>query len=228
VGQEDNVIVRMGMIRRLPSLTREQFTTHWAGPHGKLALRLPNLLRYHQNHVVRRFNFEGQPDRWELDGLSELWFPDIATMMASVTSPDYAGLGADTPSVMTMPGLLAGTVETVRAGHGPAKAMVVLGRDDSLGSDQFKAEWRARREAVASLAGLAGCNAIVISHRESVPGVLTDHAGLPVDMVLELWFDADASLQAALSGPLGAILTKGGAFLADASAYQMKTHVIAA
>jgi uncharacterized protein (TIGR02118 family) len=228
VNQERSAVIRMGMIKRLDTLTLEQFSAHWAGPHGQLALGLPNLRRYHQNHVSRRFGVGDRPDRWALDGLSELWFDDIETMMSSVTSSNYSALGADTPTVMSMPGLVAGVAETVREGTGPAKAMIVLGRDDGIEPGHFRAEWEQRRKAIADVEGLAGCNAIHITHRESVPGVLTDHAGLPVDMVLELWFGSNTALSSALSGPLAAALTSGSPFIGDASAYQMNTHVIAA
>ena len=55
-------VVRMGLIKRLASLTRDELGDYWRGPHGMFAAKYPNLQRYHQNHVVRRFTVGGLPD----------------------------------------------------------------------------------------------------------------------------------------------------------------------
>src|SRR5579871_1904353 len=110
-------VVRMGLIKRLAALTPAEFSDHWRGPHGVLGKNLPNLRRYHQNHVIRRLPVGDFADRRGLDGLSELWFDGLDVMRSSIASSAYQALATDTPTVMTMPGLLAGTQERV-AGDG--------------------------------------------------------------------------------------------------------------
>jgi uncharacterized protein (TIGR02118 family) len=221
-------IVRMGMIRRLPSLTPAEFRTHWRGPHGTYASKLPNLRRYHQNHALAQFDLLSGEDPWRLDGLSELWFDDFDVMRRSVASPTYATLADDTPTVMTMPGLIAGEQEVVRDGpmdgETSAKLMLVLGRKDSLSDEAFHDRWR-------SLASAFGTDALAIrntrvSHREGEPGRPVARAALPVDLVCEIWFAAHAALtDAAAGGPLRDAV---GEVAETAGAYQMQTHVIVA
>ena len=84
-------VVRMGMIRRLPSLSSAEFRDHWKGPHGAIAARIPNLRRYHQNHTIEVLPLAGLPDGWRLDGLSELWFDDIEAMRPPVSCLSMIG-----------------------------------------------------------------------------------------------------------------------------------------
>ena len=60
-------------------MTREQFRAHWGGPHGAIALRMPGLRRYVQNHALA----EGGPH----DGVAEMWFDDEAALGAAFSSP---------------------------------------------------------------------------------------------------------------------------------------------
>lgn len=224
-------VVRMGMIRRLPSLTPEQFSAHWSGPHGVFGSRIPNLRRYHQNHSARPLSFAGLPDRWGLDGLSELWFDGIEPMLAGVRSPDYGGLAQDTPKVMTMPGLIAGSQESRFGGSvdraGLAKAMVLMGRNPALAADGFFEAWRRRSEAFSAIAGLVAMTDTHVSHWESVPGVVVSHHDLPVDLVVELWFASPHDLDRAFAGDLAKAVGPGfDSVAADATAFATRTFVI--
>lgn len=224
-------VVRMGLIRRLPSLTPEQFSAHWSGPHGQFATRIPNLRRYHQNHAVRALPLSPLPDRWGLDGLSELWFDDIASMLAGIRSPDYSGLAQDTPTVMTMPGLIVGRQEfmigSVPDEGSASKAMIMLARKAGISHDAFLADWRMRVAGLAGLPGLVAASVIAIEHWESEPAILVDYESLPVDAVVELWFDGGTSLDAAFAAPIGERLgVAGDTNTAYASAFKARTYVI--
>lgn len=224
-------VVRMGMIRRLPSLTPAEFSAHWSGPHGVFATRIPNLRRYHQNHAAAQLTLGALPDRWALDGLSQLWFDDIDSMLAGIRSPDYSGLAQDTPSVMTMPGLVVGRQEFVvgerPAEKGHAKAMAVLGRRGDVDRQTFLDDWRKRLAAVKGIDGLVAATAITIEHRESEPAVVVDYDALPVDLVAEFWFESEPELERAFSGGIqDRLRMNADAVTADVSAFMTKTFVI--
>jgi hypothetical protein len=221
----------MGMIRKLPSLTPAEFSAHWSGPHGVFGAQIPNLRHYHQNHSAGGFSFVGLPDRWNLNGLSELWFDGIEPMLAGVRSPAYGGLASDTPKVMTMPGLIAGTQEVQFGGSvdrsSLSKAMVLMGRNPALTAEDFFDAWRRRSEGFSTVPGLAALTNTYVSHWESVPGVVISHDELPVDLVVEFWFASPAELQEAFASTLAERLGVGfDAVAADASAFATKTFVI--
>jgi uncharacterized protein (TIGR02118 family) len=220
-------IVRMGMIKRLPALTPEEFSKHWRGPHGTFGAAIPNLIRYHQNHTVRRFEVGGVPDPWNLDGFSELWFDDLPTMSRSIASPAYGALASDTPTVMTMPGLIAGPQEETVAGpDDPSrpKLMLIVGRRDDDAAPAFLDTWRQLSGDLRSVPGLLALRNTIVTHRESEPGRIVGHDALPVDIVSELWFDTEPALQeAAPHGRLGEALRSTAA---RAGVYQVQTYVI--
>jgi uncharacterized protein (TIGR02118 family) len=222
-------VVRMGMIRRRPDLTPAEFSDHWSGPHGVLATKIPNLRRYHQNHTIATLPFGGLPDRWSLDGLSELWFDDIDSMMRGITSPDYGGLAQDTPTVMTMPGLLVGEAELVVAGERdrPDKAMVAIGRNPALSSAGFVDQWRALTARLSGIEGLVALTNIFLVHWESEPAMTIPYDKLPVDVVSEFWFASKEAMNMAFTATLPEALGPNVQRLAaNASAYAMKTYVI--
>jgi uncharacterized protein (TIGR02118 family) len=219
-------IVRMGLIRRLPSLTPAEFSTHWRGPHGQLGKTLPNLRRYHQNHVMRRFAVAGVPDRWDLDGLSELWFDSLDVMRRSIASSAYQTLATDTPTVMTMPGLIAGVQEQV-AGEGAKaahKLMMILGRRRELEPQAFLVGWRALAASVCAASGASAATNTVVSHREESPGREVPYETLPIDLVAEFWFEHDAAIDDVLDQQ--SFHSSVAALVKSVSAYAVQPLVI--
>lgn len=219
-------IVRMGMIKRLPALTPGEFSEHWRGPHGRFGAAIPNLLRYHQNHTVRHFEVDGVPDPWILDGLSELWFRDLETMSRSIASPAYGVLASDTPTVMTMPGLVAGPQEETVAGPDDAslpKLMLIAGRREGMADQAYLDAWRALSTDLRSVGGLVSLRNTIVTHRESDPGEVVARDRLPVDLVSEIWFDTEPALDKAAGGRIGEALRSTAA---HAGVYQVQTYVI--
>ena len=81
---------RIGLLRRRPDLSREQFVAHWVNVHAELAKRLPNVRRYSINVIDReRYPVLGY------DGFSELWFDSQADCEAAFRSPEGVTLLAD-------------------------------------------------------------------------------------------------------------------------------------
>lgn len=220
----------MGLIERLPSLSPAAFGEHWRGPHGTFGSRIPNLRRYHQNHIVRSFTIADLPDRWQLDGLSELWFDSLDIMMRSIASPAYAALASDTPTVMTMPGLVAGTQEMI-AGSGEQtlrlrKLMLVAGRRRELAPDTFLRDWRAALASAGNAAKAAAIRNTIVMHREIAPLQLAEYHALPIDVVTELWLEEDAAVDEFMQ--LGSFQSSAAELAENISAYVVLTYVIVA
>ena len=228
------MIVRMGLIQRLPTLSPKAFSLHWRGPHGTAAARMPGLLRYQQNHVTdwRQLGLDYPRGAWALDGFSQLWFEDVTAMRAAITSPAYTGVAADTPNVMTMPGLIVAEPHVVRpvdpAGARPAKRMSVLRRKPGVSPERFRHEWLdVHAGLVSALPNLAGYTQNLVFAREVAPNVAGSYDDLPIDGVAELWFADANAIVAAFASPAGrAVLDHARQFIAEITTFLVKTCVI--
>jgi uncharacterized protein (TIGR02118 family) len=78
------------LIRRKPSLSREDFHRYWREVHGVIAARIPGLRRYVQCHAIER---SGDGD--DFDGAAEAWFDDMDAVRNAVASPEYAAARTD-------------------------------------------------------------------------------------------------------------------------------------
>lgn len=67
------MIKLIGMIKRKPGMTGEEFSKYWKEVHASVALEnMPGIVRYIQNHRVR---LNDRDPAW--DGVVELWFADM-------------------------------------------------------------------------------------------------------------------------------------------------------
>ncbi|MEJ7737218.1 MAG: EthD family reductase [Chitinophagaceae bacterium] len=72
------------MLRFRKDITPEYARSEWLGSHGQLALTLPGLRRYVQNHWVAAAT--GHEPVY--DGIVELWFDNEKAFQKSFSSPD--------------------------------------------------------------------------------------------------------------------------------------------
>ena len=90
-GEDERVklLKRMSVIRRLPTLSEEDFRREWR-IHGDLVRKMPGVSAYRQNVVVVREREKGKPcdyDTLPIDGIVELWFKDEQTLQEAFASP---------------------------------------------------------------------------------------------------------------------------------------------
>jgi uncharacterized protein (TIGR02118 family) len=83
----------MVVLYRRAGMSGEEFRHHLTGVHGPLAMKLPGLRKYVQNHV--RVDPKRNPPGW--DAVIELYFDDWASMEAAWASPQGAASDADLP-----------------------------------------------------------------------------------------------------------------------------------
>ena len=90
------MIKTIGLLTRKDGWTHEQFMKHWVEVHAPLALAVPGLRRYVQNHIRdERRRADIETTDVEIDGIAELWFDDQAALEAAARTPEMKALHAD-------------------------------------------------------------------------------------------------------------------------------------
>jgi uncharacterized protein (TIGR02118 family) len=79
------------LIRFRPDLDPAEVRERWRTSHGALALEVPGIRRYVQNHWVAETDGFGRG--W--DGSVDVWFDDRAAFDAALASPEWAALLED-------------------------------------------------------------------------------------------------------------------------------------
>jgi uncharacterized protein (TIGR02118 family) len=90
------MIKTIGLLTRKDGWTHEQFMKHWVEIHAPLALVVPGLRRYVQNHIDgERMRPDIPTTEVEIDGIAELWFDDQAALETAARTPEMKALHAD-------------------------------------------------------------------------------------------------------------------------------------
>ena len=81
------MIKRISLVRRREGVSREQFLSHWMGPHADIVRQLPGLrgLRF---GIVERW----APEDAAWDGVGELWFDTVEDAERAFATEPYAGM----------------------------------------------------------------------------------------------------------------------------------------
>ena len=202
-------IVRMGLLNKPNEWSTEQFRTHWRINHAPLAARLPGLLEYSQNHVVdseqRGISFKRGPE--QLDGISQLRFESLESMQAAIATEVGPILIEDENKFIGR--LRIVTVEPHVVVAPPAsgkvlKRMSLLRRREGISPETFAREWReVHGPLVKQMPGIKGYRQNLIQGRESPKGVIVSHTEMPIDGIVELWFDDTESINNAFGSAIG-------------------------
>lgn len=221
--------VRMGLIRKKPDWTFDEFNAYWRDKHGALASRAPNLRGYWQNSVIDRLQrgIEFARGGWDFDGFSQLWFDDVGRASHAFKESDMAAeLIADENRFLG--GLHIVTAEQSVVVPVPAeeerakllKRMSIIRRQPSLSEDDFRTEWKVHGELVRKMPGVSGYRQNVIIEREREKGRPCDYETLPIDGIVEFWFKDAATLDAAFASPAGQdAMAHAETFLGDITAF---------
>lgn len=125
-----------------------EFHRYWREVHAPLALRMRSLRRYVQSHRTGDPlpGFEACP----YDGVAEIWFDDLDTLLNLGTDPDYVnGAQADEPNFVDMDALeFLATREHVFIEGPPidretplVKAVFLLNRKPGMSVADFQTYW---------------------------------------------------------------------------------------
>ena len=95
-GETPIMIKTIGLLTRKDGWTHERFMKHWVEIHAPLALAVPGLRRYVQNHIqAERTRPDIPATDVEIDGVAELWYDDRDAMERANATPEAKRLHAD-------------------------------------------------------------------------------------------------------------------------------------
>jgi uncharacterized protein (TIGR02118 family) len=227
------MIVRSGLIKKQPQWSAEEFRRYWREHHGALASKLPGLRRYEQNHVIdtaqRGISFERGPE--QLDGFSMLWFDSEEAMREAMhTDAGRELIGDENHFIGNLRIVTLDQVEVIRPGTDRPliKRMSLLRRLPDVSPEKFKHEWRVEHaRLVRETPGMQGYRQNLITEREVPKGTRVGHDQLPIDGIVELWFDSTESLDAAFASPQGVkLMAHARVFIAEITTFLVERHLI--
>ncbi|HZP88108.1 MAG TPA: EthD family reductase [Burkholderiales bacterium] len=223
------ITVRMGLLRKKPDWTTEEFRAYWRSKHGPLAARASNLREYWQNAVIDRLqrgiDFARGP--WNFDGFSQLYFDDARhadqafgadALAAELIADEQRFLGE--LHIVTTVQYVVVPVPAAPTRAALMKRISTLKRRPELSEGDFRREWIVHRDLVQQMPGVAGYRQNVVIARERVKGQPCGYDELPIDGIVELWFEDGATLEAAFASPAGRLTMKHAlTFLSEITAF---------
>jgi len=228
--------VRMGLIRKKDDWPTETFQSYWKNNHGALASRAPNLRGYWQNHVVDRLqrgiDFARGP--WDFDGFSQLSFDDAQKAHQAFTDGELAQHLIDDENhfIGQLHIVTTQQIEVVPVPPQPLRGALLkristLKRRTDITEDDFRREWRVHGDLVREMPGVSGYRQNVVFEREFVKGQKCGYDELPIDGIVELWFENPATLDAAFLSPQGRrTMEHAKTFLSEITAFLVEEHRI--
>ncbi|MEY2685482.1 MAG: hypothetical protein RJA09_2627 [Pseudomonadota bacterium] len=200
--------VRMGLLNKKEDWSSDRFRTYWREQHSKLASQLPGLKVYHQNHVTdasqRGISYKRGPE--SVDGISQLWFDDPKGIDSAFSETFGKQLMDDENHFIGHLRIVTATpIEVIPPPPRTAlKRMSFLRRRADVTAEVFAHEWNVRHAAlVKTLPGVLGYRQNLVTHRESPKGQVVGYEDLPIDGIVELWFENTETLNAAFASPQG-------------------------
>ncbi len=227
------MILRLELIQRAPGLSNEAFRRRWRGAVADCAAQLPGLRRHEQNHVIdhvqRGIDYRRGPE--QLDGLSAFWFDDEAAMQAAMASDAGRALADSGRDVIGQRrSLLIEPIEVIAPDDSRPliKRMSTLRRRAGVSTGTFRHEWHdLHARLVKRIPQVRGYRQNPVLAREAPAGAAADYAALPIDGIVELWFDDAATLDAAFASPPGAtLMTHALEFIDEITTFLVERHVI--
>jgi len=221
--------VRMGLIRKKPDWSFDDFNSYWRDRHGALAARAPRLREYWQNPVTDRLqrgiDFARGP--WDFDGFSQLWFDDSRQADHAFGNGELAAeLIADEQHFLGDLHIVTAEQSVVIDLPAPQerrqllKRISIIKRLPQMSEDDFRREWRVHGDHVRRMPGVSAYRQNVVVARERRKGQPCSYEELPIDGIVELWFKDAQTLEAAFSSPDGQVtMAHAKSFLHEITAF---------
>lgn len=234
------MIVRCGLLKKHDRFTTEEFSNHWVNVHGPIAADMDNLREYKQNLVVdRAHRHPSNAGKIDIDGFSELHFDTWSEMMQGIQSLD-AETGnallddAEYFSQKRLCDILVFFRKVVR--EVPAylrdKDLIhrvsFISKPDDMTPAQFQREWcYLHAKFVETVPGFVGYNQNLVLDR-FVDGKPATHGQLPVDGMVELYFDSMEGLECFTESPEFKLVNDhhGSSMIGAINTYLVETHTI--
>ena len=224
--EPDHVEYGMGM---------EEFKDYWLNVHGPIASKMANLRKYDQHVVVdaEHRHAIGQGSV-VIDGYSELQFDSYGDMVEGVES--LHGEGANDVPMFANPHcqiLVLAKREVIRIpeylrGRKLIKRVSFLGRADGVTSEQFVKEWwNVHDRLVQTVPGCVGYNQDLVIDRID-GGVSVPYEELPVEGVVEMWFETKEAFDEYYASPeFARASAHSSEFIGAINTYLTETYPVA-
>ncbi|EUC16605.1 EthD domain-containing protein [Paraburkholderia hospita] len=225
--------VRMGLISKKADWSIEDFRKHWLNHHGPLVRNAPGLSQYWQNHVTDRLqrgiDFVRGP--WEFDGFSQLRVSDLQKPFGTGELPER--ILADENHFLGQLHIV--TVEQTAVVEVPVdairskimKRMSVIRRCPEMSESEFLSEWKVHADWVRTMPGVLGYRQNAVVERELRKGHPCNYEELPIDGIVEFWFESTNSLQEAFRSEAGlTTMAHAKTFLSEITAFLVAEHRI--
>ena len=203
------MITRMGLLQKKQGLSTEAFKKHWKEIHGPIALKAKKMRRYHQNLVIdsEQRGIDYARSGMTVDGFSELWFDNLYDMNTSITPEIRKELADDEELIMDDVKVIVTiqnvVIPIVCTGKPLTKRMSLIRRRQDVDAETFKREWwEVHSDLVRAFTGVRGYNQCLIVDR-IIGGKSMPYEELPIDGVVELWFEDTSGLEESFASPAG-------------------------
>jgi hypothetical protein len=223
----------MGLISKKADWSLEDFRNHWLNHHGPLVKNAPGLSQYRQNHVVdkvqRGIDFERDP--WEFDGFSQLYIADPekpfgeGELPQRILADENHFLGK--LHIVTVKQTTVVDVPSEDVRSKVKKRMSLIRRRPELSEQDFLNEWKVHADLVQTMPGVLGYRQNAVIQRELQKGTQCSYDDLPLDGIVEFWFDSTDSLDAAFKSEAGLkTMDHAKTFLSGITAFLVQEHRI--
>lgn len=230
------MIVRMGVFQRKEGLDQPQFIDRWRQGHGPVARgALSELTQYVQNLVTDRAQRSIEYDRLELDvdGISQLYFPDLGALRRSTSAAAINNLAEDEARFMQNLVVLTALQNVIIAPPAESgtlvKRMSLLRKRPDVSAAEFQMQWfDMHATLVRRIPGVRGYRQnLVIETRRDRFDPADNPGDVGIDGVVELWFDSTDAIEAGFRSPQGlTTMAHAEEFLANISTYMVDPYVV--
>ncbi|WP_084077886.1 EthD family reductase [Ureibacillus massiliensis] len=227
------VITRMGILKKLDNISIEQFKKYWLEVHAPIAAKIPNLLKYHQNHVVNsaQLGIEYRRSSHIVDGFSQLWFSNLEDMQEGFSSEIVELIDKDEKKFIGQLSLVTvkqNIVIPVINDKPLIKRMSLLKRRPDVDKKTFQYEWAEVHseylKAMPNVKGYIQNHIISNDDMRKTSNLLIDSK---IDGIVELWFEDVKSLEEAFGSENGQkTMAHASTFIEEISTFLVETHEI--
>jgi uncharacterized protein (TIGR02118 family) len=190
------MIIRTGLIKNRDGVSGQEFADHWLNVHGPLARQVPGMIAYSQNHIVERHPPIETQELHRVDGLSQLYFPDVPTMAKAMETPEQRACIEDIKGFLSeVTIVIQRRGKVLNLGDNPnrplkAKLMAVL-VGDPQDADAYASELAAALRDERFGAGRLRINPVI--DRNFIVDSSVPRGEQVVGAILEAWFTGEAS-----------------------------------
>lgn len=225
------MFVSVNFICKKDGMSKEDFRAYLLNEHAPLVEKVPEMVGYVQNHVLWAQAFNIANGGQQVDAFEMLYFEDLDAMDRAFASEEYKAAVADEANFTSSVKLA--TAETVNvipkpAGKPLVKRMSMCTTNPKMDFVHFRYEWFViHANYVRNMEYVRAYNQNLILERYYPRGRQVTKDVVPLDSLVELWFDDEESIPKAFSTPNGRISNLHAQYINESvSPFLVEEHVI--